>query len=154
MKKRILKYLKETPQAKSIVVSDLLRNRVVLSYNGNKLVWEWVGGLKCPDGAVVDIHPLAAEALVVEEIMNFFRMEGIDTSTVAYINHIGHVIDGVIVNIADDDEESPFDIVLKKEKIKDLYERFVFAKDCLTEEMIGEAISFGVLTPFLSLVNL
>ncbi len=154
MKKRILKYLKETPLAKSIVVSDLLRDRVILSYSGNKLVWEWTAlGLQCPDGAVVDIHPLAAEALVVEEIMNFFRMEGVDTSTVAYINHIGHTVDGVIVDVPHN-EESPFDITLKKEKIKDLYERFVYAKDCLTEEMIGEAISFGVLTPFLSLVNL
>ena len=110
-------------------------------------------------GVSVDQVKLRAEdndeiksALVVEEIMALIRMEGISTGEITYINEGGNSIKGIMFNPEIDGFD--FDIVLKKEKIKDLYERFVSEDDELTEEIIGEAISFGVLSPFLTLVNL
>ncbi len=138
---RIKKFIKQSPpHAKCVVVSDVIHDRVVMSYHGNKFLWSWNDGLLCPgSSSAVDVHPLAAEALIVEEII--------------YINPGGEKTDGIVMNPNDIGDMS-FDILIQKEKIKDLYERFISDNDSVTEEMIGEAISFGVLTPFLSLVNL
>ncbi len=76
---RIKKFIKQSPpHAKCVVVSDVIHDRVVMSYHGNKFLWSWNNGLLCPgSSSAVDVHPLAAEALIVEEIMSFIRMEGI-----------------------------------------------------------------------------
>lgn len=152
---RIKKFIKQSPpHAKCVVVSDVIHDRVIMSYHGNKFLWSWQDGLLCPgSSSAVDVHPLAAEALIVEEIMSFIRMEGIVSEEIIYINPGGEKTDGIVMNPNDIGDMS-FDILIQKEKVKDLYERFISDNDSVTEEMIGEAISFGVLTPFLSLVNL
>ncbi len=152
---RIRNFIKESPpHAKCVIVSDVIHDRIIMSYDGNKFLWSWESGLLCPGATgAVDVHPLAAEALILEEIMSFVRMEGIISEEIIYINPGGEKTDGIIMN-PNDIGDIDFDVLIKKEKIKDLYERFISDNDSVTEEMIGEAISFGVLTPFLSLVNL
>ncbi len=152
---RLIKFIESRPpRANCVVISDTIQNRVMLSFSGNKLLWHWIdGGLVCPGStAPMDIHPLAAEALIVEEIMSLIRMEGVTSEEIVYVNEGGENVGGIMFNPEIDGFD--FDVVLKKEKIKDLYERFVAENDELTEEIIGEAISFGVLSPFLTLVNL
>lgn len=152
---RILKYLKETnpPFARCVIVSDTNRNRVVVSYAGDKLLWSWKSGLLCPGSRdPVKVHPLAAEALVIEEITTLFSMEGVAPEEILYLNPDGEKINGVYFNPPELDET--FQTTLKKEKIKELYWRFIEAGDELSEELIGEAIASSVLGPFLSIVNL
>ena len=152
---RILDYLKTSlPKAECVIISDVVHGRVILSFNGDKILWKWDNGLVCP-GSDVPLHisPLAAEALVVEEIMALVRMEGIETEAIIYVGPGGEQTDGIIFTPPELGEIN-FDTVLKKDKIKELYERFIFEGDNLNEEIIGEAISYGVLSPFLSLVNL
>lgn len=152
---RILKYLKSSPpRAEYVVISDIIHSRVVLSYNGTKLLWKWDNGLVCPGSNIpLPIHPLSAEALVTEEVISFFRMEGVDCDKVIYVSHTGEKTDGIIISPPELGVIN-FDVVLKKDKIKELYERFIDENDSLSEEIVGEAISYGVLSPFLSLVNL
>ena len=154
-KNRILKYLQSSPvTARCVVISDVVGHRVVVSYDGAKLLWKWDNGLVCPGSRVpLSIHALAAEALVTEEIMAFFRMEGVDTDKVIYVAPGGEKTDGILISPPELGIIN-FDIILKKLKIKELYESFIYENDSLSEEMIGEAISYGVLSPFLSLVNL
>lgn len=153
---RILKFMKEEPPmfAKVVVVSDEVEKKVVMSYGGDKIMWRWVdNGLECPGlSSKVEIHPLAAEALIVEEIVALLRMEGVDTREVTYVNTGGEKIDGV--RMSPPFNEDGFELIVKKEKIKELYETFVAGNDKLTEDIIGQAISYGVLNPLLSLVNL
>jgi hypothetical protein len=151
---RLLNYLKENPpQAKCVIVSDLEAAKVTLSYEGEVLCWSWKDGLICPGASSpLDIHVLAAEALVTEEIMLFLRMEGIKTEEVIQVNAVGEKLGAIRLNPPELGEIT-FDIAVKKEKVKELYERFSI-NDRLTEELIGEAIAFNVLSPFLSLVNL
>ena len=154
-KNRIIKYLQQSPpRAECVVVSDISDHRVVLSYHGTNLLWKWDDGLVCPGSQMpLLIHALSAEALVTEEIMAFFRMEGVDTDKVIYVTSDGEKTDGIIINPPELGIVN-FDIILKKIKIKELYERFIDENDNLSEEVVGEAISYGVLSPFLSLVNL
>ena len=154
-KNRILNYLKSSPpKAECVVISDVCGYRVVLSYDSIKLLWKWDNGLVCPGSRIpLAIHSLAAEALVTEEIMAFFRMEGVDTDKVIYVTSSGEKTDGIIISPPELGIVN-FDLRLKKLKIKELYEKFIDEDDNLSEDIIGEAISFGVLSPFLSLVNL
>ena len=155
MSNRIIKYMEsEPPRVHNVVISDSLTNRVIFTFGGNKLVWQWDNdGIYCPGSTVgIKIHPLAAEALVEEEVMSLVRMEGIGADNIIYIDHRGEKVNGISMTPPSLDDS--WDVNLKKTKIKELYERFVAEKDTLSEEMIGEAISFGVLSPFLSLVNL
>ena len=152
---RIIDYLQSSPpKAECVVVSDVLGYRVIMSYDGTKLLWKWDNGLVCPGSSVpVPIDALAAEALVTEEVISFFKMEGINIEKVIYINPMGEKVDGIIISPPELGVVN-FDVILKKVKIKQLYERFIDEGDNLSEEIIGEAISYGVLSPFLSLVNL
>jgi hypothetical protein len=152
---RIIGYLQSSPpKAECVVVSDVPGGRVVLSYNGTKLLWKWDNGLVCPGGNIpLPIHPLAAEALVTEEMISFLKMEGVDIDKVIYVSPTGESTDCVIISPTELGVIN-FDVILKKVKIKELYERFIDDGDNLSEEIIGEAISYGVLSPFLSLVNL
>lgn len=154
---RILKILNESNHilSKVVIISDEEHNRITLSYNGDKIIWEWVGcGLLCPGiGGITTIHPIAAEALVDEEIHSFLRMEGVKSNEVLYVNSSGEKMNHIVL-MPPTNNVDMFDIHIKKEKIKELYEKFVSDGDKLSEEIIGESISFGVLTPFLSLVNL
>jgi len=152
---RIVNYLKSSPpKAECVVVSDIIHSRVVVSYHGSKLLWKWDNGLVCPGSDIpLPIDALAAEALIIEEIMSFIRMEGVSLDEIIYVGPDGERTDGVIFSPPELGIIN-FDTVLKKDKIKELYERFVFEGDNLNEEIIGEAISYGVLSPFLSLVNL
>lgn len=152
---RILKYLKAAPlKAECVIVSDIIHSRVILSYAGTKLLWKWDNGLVCPGSSIpLSIHALAAEALIVEEVMSFLRMEGINLDKIIYVSPSGEKTDGIIISPPELGIVN-FDIVLKKDKIKELYERFIDEDDNLSEEIVGEAISYGVLSPFLSLVNL
>jgi hypothetical protein len=154
-KNRILKYIQSSPpKAECVVISDVCGYRVILSYDGTKLLWKWDNGLVCPGSRVpIAIHALAAEALVTEEMMAFFRMEGVDTDKVIYVTPSGEKTDGIIISPRELGTID-FDVILKKIKIKELYEKFIDEDDNLSEDIIGEAIRFGVLSPFLSLVNL
>lgn len=153
---RILKYLKEEnpPMAKCIIISDVERARVVVSYNGDKLLWLWKNkGLMCPGSSKpIELHPLAAEALISEEITTLINLEGVSSEEILYLNPDGDKIDGIF--FSPQCLERSFDTVLKKEKIKELYWRFIQDGDKLSEELIGEAIASSVLGPFLSVVNL
>jgi hypothetical protein len=155
IKNRILNYLKDSsPKAECVVTSDLIGYRVILSYNGAKLIWRWDNGLICPGSeSSIKLHPLAAEALISEEVNSFFRMEGVDMNLVIFVSHAGEKTDGIIMHPPEVGATS-FELVLKKFKIKELYDKFISDDDILSEEHIGEAISYGVLSPFLSLVNL
>ena len=97
---RILSYLQSSPpRAECVVISDIRGSRVVVSYDGTKLLWKWDNGLVCPGSRVpLAIHALAAEALVTEEIMAFFRMEGVDFDKVIYVTPGGEKTDGIIIN--------------------------------------------------------
>jgi len=152
---RILNYLQlSPPKAQCVVVSDINGYRVVLSYDGTKLLWRWDNGLICPGSQVpLAISPLAAEALITEELLAFLRMEGVNTDEVIYVTPGGEKTDGIIINPPELGTVN-FDVILKKLKVKELYEKFIDENDNLSEDIIGEAISFGVLSPFLSLVNL
>jgi len=152
---RILNYLKSSPpRAECVVISDVPGFKITMSYNGTKLIWGWKNGLVCPGSiSPLLIHPLAAEALVTEELISFFKMEGIDIDKVIYVDSGGESIDGVMMSPPELGVIN-FDVILKKIKIKELYDRFIDEGDMLSEEVIGEAISYGVLSPFLSLVNL
>lgn len=152
---RLVKYLKngKIPKARSVVISDIEKHCVYLSFGGEKLVWLWDSGLVCPGNNIpYQVHPLAAEALVIEEIMAFIRLEGLEDNTI-FVNSSGEKLKGIVFNPPELGVIN-YEIALKKEKIKELYEKFVYDGDRISEEMIGEAISFGVLSPFLSLVNL
>lgn len=151
---RISEYLKNNPpKAKCVIVCDSDSAKVTLSYDGEVLTWSWNNGVVCPGGGgPIKIHPLAAEALVTEELMIFLRMEGIKTEEVIQVNAVGEKVSVISFNPPELGEIT-FDVALKKEKVKELYERFT-VDNRLTEELIGEAIAFGVLSPFLSLVNL
>lgn len=153
---RLIKYLRDeqVPQAKCVVVSDLNNCVTFISYDGEKLVWSWNRGLICPGSEVpFEIHPLSAEALVTEEVMSFLRLEGLEDNDIIYVNSAGEKLSGIVFN-PPELGEMVYDIALKKLKIKELYEKFVLDGDRISEEMIGESISLGVLGPFLSLVNL
>jgi len=156
---RILKYLKEeAPQmARCIVVSDIPRHRVIVSYAGDKLLWAWSpnnNGLLCPGSKIpINVDRFAAEALVIEEVMAFLKMEGVNIKEIVYLNPAGERVDGIFINPPGVDT-SDFLHICKKEKIKELYLRFIESGDKLSEELIGESIASGVLEPFLSLVNL
>lgn len=151
---RIADYLKNNPpRAKCVIACDLDASKVTLSYDGEVLTWHWNGGIVCPGGgSPIKIHPLAAEALVTEEVMIFLRMEGIKTEEVIQVNAVGEKINDIYFNPPELGEIT-FDVAVKKEKVKELYERFTVDSK-LTEELIGEAIAFNVLSPFLSLINL
>ena len=61
-------------KAQCVVVSDSSSARVIASYGGNKFLWEWQDGLVCPGSAEpLSIDPLAAEALIVEEFLQFLK---------------------------------------------------------------------------------
>jgi len=152
---RILKYLKSAPPiAECVVISDISHGRVILSYDGTKMLWKWDNGLICPGASTpLPIDPLAAEALITEEMTAFLKMEGVNLDKVIYVSPAGEKIDGIIISPQELGVIN-FDIVLKKDKIKELYERLIDEDDNLSEEIVGEAISYGVLSPFLSLVNL
>ena len=140
--------------ARCVIVSDIPRHRVIVSYAGDKLLWHWDRGLLCPgSNSPIEIHPLSAEALVIEEVTTFLRMEGVTNDEIIYLNPSGEKVDGIFLSPPGVDT-STFDGVFKKEKIKELYWRFVQDGDKLTEELVGEAIGSNVLGPFLSLVNL
>lgn len=151
---RLINYLRnDPPQAKCVIVSDLEKWKVSVSYDGEVLSWYWNDGLVCPgSSSPTKLHPLAAEALVTEEIMLFLRMEGIKTEEVIQVNAVGEKLGGIRLNPVELGEIT-FDVAVKKEKVKELYERFC-VDNRLTEELVGEAIAFNVLSPFLSLVNL
>lgn len=151
---RIYEYLQNNPpKAKCVIVCDLDAAKITLSYDGEVLTWSWNGGLVCPGGgSPIKVHPLAAEALVTEEVMIFLRMEGIRTEDVIQVNAVGEKTNAIYFNPPELGEIT-FDVAVKKEKVKELYERFTVDSK-LTEELVGEAIAFNVLSPFLSLVNL
>jgi hypothetical protein len=155
MNNRIAKYFDTIPEAKCVVTSNFLANKITMSYLGNKFVWEWASnGLICPGNPhPLEIHPLAAEALIVEEINAFFCIEGVAAEEVIFINQKGESIGDIILSPPEIGSVT-WDIALKKNKIRELFERYTEQEDCLSEEIIGEAISFGVLAPFLTLVNL
>lgn len=140
--------------ASCVIISDIPRHRIIVSYAGDKLLWQWKDGLICPgSNDTIDIHPLAAETLVIEEITTFLRMEGVDTNEIIYLNPDGERVDGIFL-CPPGVSTFKFDDVFKKEKIKELYWRFIQDGDKLTEEIVGEAIASSVLGPFLTLVNL
>lgn len=151
---RIINFLKDDPpKAKCVIASDLAEKKVTVSYDGEVLCWYWKDGLVCPgSSSPTKLHALAAEALVTEEIMLFLRMEGIKTEEVIQVNAVGEALGGIRLNPSELGEIT-FDVAVKKEKVKELYERFC-VDSVLTEELVGEAIAFNVLSPFLSLVNL
>lgn len=151
---RLVNYLRnKPPQAKCVIVSDLGSAKVTISYDGEVLCWYWKDGLVCPgSSSPTKLHMLAAEALVTEEIMLFLRMEGIKTEEVIQVNAVGETLGGIRLNPPELGDIT-FDVAVKKEKVKELYERFC-VDNILTEELVGEAIAFNVLSPFLSLVNL
>jgi hypothetical protein len=153
-KNRLLKYLIDSaPQAKCVIISDAEKYSVALSFDGERFVWRWEKGLICPGNPVpYQIHPMAAQALVAEEVATILRLEGLVENTI-YVNSSGEKVNGVVLNPPELGEMS-YDLTLKKQKLQELYEKFVFDGDRISEEMIGEAISHGVLSPFLSLVNL
>lgn len=156
-KNRIIQYLKEVeplPQARCVVVSNLENESVGLSIQGNILEWKWRDGLISPGSSKpLGIHPLAAEAMVDREIEEFLSMEGISEGEVIYVDPEGTGLDGVVFHPICLGEQD-YRITLKKDKINDLFYKYVENNFKLSEKMVGDAISFGVLEPFLSLVNL
>lgn len=152
--KEYIKDMKDNPEIFCVVVSDLIDNRVILSYKGEKIVWEWRNGLHCPGSSeILQVHPLAAQALITEELNQLFRMEGIESESILYVDSGGSGTEGVemappeLGNITSD-------ILYKRDVVQELYEQYLGENDGLTEEIIGKAIGCGVLTPLLSLVNL
>lgn len=145
------------PLARCVIVSDIYGQRVVMSVDGTQLIWQWSDrddGLYCPGtDEPVKIDSLAAESLVHEEVFQFLAIQNINQSEVIYVNTGGEKIDGVFFHPKCAGELN-YDTGLKKEKINELYKRYIMDGDNISEELIGEAISFGVLKPFLSLINL
>jgi hypothetical protein len=147
-------------QVTCVIVSDEKQDRVVLSYQGEKLLWSWKTypndsyGLECPGAKEpIELDPLAAEAYICEEISQFLSLEGIKDDEVMYVDSTGTRIEGVRMNPPQMGERT-FDKVFKKEKIKELYDLYLSQSDSLSEEIVGEAISAGVLKALLSLVNM
>ena len=162
MLNRIKEFLDDKPhqQAKCVVVSDEKQSRVILSYAGDKLLWEWItypngaAGLICPGTSEPSfIHPLAAEALIKEEIGQFLRIEGVKEREIIYVDP-GGFDTGDLIMTPPQLGELTFDIAFKKEKVIELYDKYLTTNDNLTEEIIGEAIGYGVLQPLLSLINM
>ncbi len=156
-KNRIAKYLKELnqPVAKVAIVSDILRGTVTLSISGQHLIWMWVDdGLICPGAAEpIPIHPLAAEALVMSEIDEFLSLEGVGEDEVIKIDTAGCQLSDIFFHPPFLGEPT-YEHVLAKVKLKDLYIKYCDESNDLTEYLIGQAISYGVLDELLSLVNL
>jgi len=152
---RIRKFLKASvKKSQCIVVSCREDNRVILSYKGNKLVWEWKDdGLYCPGANnALSINPLAVEALVTEELNALFRIEGLDKQEISFINEEGKEIPGVIL-IPSSLDDNDLNVILKIEMIKGLLKAYLKKGDVITEEMIHIAIGNEVLGPFLSIIN-
>lgn len=150
----------DVPHASCVIVSDEKQDRVIVSFRGEKLLWHWKTypngsyGLECPGAPEsVKMDPLAAEAFVEEEISQFLSIEGIGDDEIIYVDSTGTRVEGVRLNPPQLGEMT-FELLFKKEKLKELYDMFLSHGDSLTEEIVGEAISAGVLKALLSLVNL
>jgi len=156
-KNRIAKYIREmsSAMAKVVIVSDMLNQRTTLSIKGESLTWQWrEDGLVCPGASIaLQIHPLAAEAIMLEEIEEFLGMEGVGEDEVAYINESGGKLDGAYLHPLCLGEPT-YKLILAKEVLKNLYSRFQERGRKINEDLIGESISYGALEPFLSLVNM
>lgn len=147
-------------QVSCVIVSDEKQDRVVLSYQGEKLLWRWMTYPNDSSGLVppgteepVNIDPLAAEVYICEEINQFLSLEGITDEEVIYVDSTGTRIEGVRMNPPQMGQMT-FEKIFKKEKIRELYDLYLSQSDSLSEEIVGEAISAGVLKPLLSLVNM
>lgn len=150
----------DVPHATCVIISDEKQDRVIVSFRGEKLIWHWKTypngsyGLECPGASEsVSMDPLAAEAFVEEEISQFLSIEGIGEDEIVYVDSTGTKVEGVRLNPPQLGEMT-FQTLFKKEKLKQLYDMFLSHGDNLTEEIVGEAISAGVLKALLSLVNL
>jgi hypothetical protein len=154
-KNRIRRFLEEQPVKSScVVVSSITDKKVILSYMGSQIVWEWRDGeLHCPGAnSGIDISPYAAEALVTEEINALFRIEGIDEDKISFVDEDGRKTPGVIIVPERIDTKNMEDI-LKVEIVKGLLKAYINSGDVITEEMIHVAIGNEVLGPFLSIIN-
>ena len=157
-KNRIAKYIREIeskPVAKVVVVNDLAGQMVTLSINGEHLVWQWTPeGLLGPGAAKpLEIHPLAAETVVIDEMTEFLGLEGIGPEEVVYVTSAGTKLDGVFLHPVELGEPTYISLI-KKEALTILFFTYKDGERKLTETLIGESISHGVLGPFLSLVNM
>lgn len=149
---RIEKYLDSNTTVKCVVVSDVNSGSIHVTYNKRTLTWTITPhGIKCPGSEkLVDIHPLAAEALISLEIKWLLEMEGIEQQTI-YISPAGHKTP--ITFCTPDVVETPA-LLFKKEKLKELYNEFIALDYNLTETIVDKAVDNNVWEPFLTLVNL
>lgn len=162
MNNRIKKYLQVEPEkeamAKCVIISDEQNNRVVLSHEGHKLIWYWVSsedetGLKIPGmEGTLNLHPLAVEAYITEEIQQFLDIEHISKDEVITVNSVGAHINGVKMS-PPELGKIDFEIMYKKEMIKELYSRYL-ENGGMNEEIVNEAIGCDVLKPLLTLTNM
>lgn len=159
-KNRIADYI-ESVKVKSprcVITSDEENTRVTLSLDGKVYCWFWdyiKKGVLCPGSVeIVAVHPYAAEALIEEEVRQMLGFCGLEDADYITVDSHGAAIPFIIFEpdmLSADTNET---IRLKKNKVKELYSRFVDGGDKLTPELIGEAISSGLLEPLLTLVNL
>jgi hypothetical protein len=159
-KNRIAEYI-DSVKVKSprcVITSDELNLRVTLSLDGKVYAWFWdeaKKGILCPGASEpTSVHPYAAEALVEEEIQQMLSFCGLDSTDYITVNSRGEAIPFVIFEPNALSSDSAALIKFKKNKVKELYHRFVYGDDKLTPELIEESISFGLLEPLLTLVNL
>lgn len=156
---RIAKFIKESsePRAKCVIVSDVGKEAICASFFGHNLVWLWDPnrkGLVCPGSdEILEVHPLAAECLIAEEIDQLCEMEGITKKEVIYTLPDGSGMHYMVFHPKCLGNATP-EIVEQKIILRALYHKFVLRDGKLSEDIITEAQNAGVLSALLTLVNL
>lgn len=161
MNNRIRQYLDNedippTP-SKCLVIVARSGQSVYLSYQGKIINWTWNDA---PDGVrfseredLFEVDPMASESFVAGEVAGYISNLDIDADNVVFTDEMGIAVENLTFHpkilgpITEELQE-------KKRHLTYLYLMFATNSAELTEDILGQAQKFGVLKPFLSLINL